>query len=351
MKTLNPLQLGITFAGCFLGAGYVSGQELYQYFSSFGKIGYLGLLITMMLMFLLGTAIMTVIKKADIREMDKLIVPKDIPQLRILIGIIQSLFIFGITIIVCAGIGALLKQLFNIPAFIGSAVFCFIIAVLAAKGVKSLINVLSATVPVLVTVTAIISCAALLKSNFAAVNLNIQPHSNPLLGNWLISSINYVCYSLFCGIGILTPLSHLAADEKQIIKGVAIGSCILLIIALGILLALAVYPDSVQQELPMLALSSKINSFLGYIYALLLLGGMLGAALSTCIALINYAHHKFKLSKKKQTVSIFILAFVAWLCSLFGFGDLIGIIYPICGYFGFIAMIIIIIRYFKLKTK
>ena len=34
MKPLNPLRLGMTFAGCFLGAGYVSGQELLQFLAS-----------------------------------------------------------------------------------------------------------------------------------------------------------------------------------------------------------------------------------------------------------------------------------------------------------------------------
>ena len=44
MKKLNVFRLGLLFAGCFLGAGYVSGQELRQYFVVYGAKGYLGLL-------------------------------------------------------------------------------------------------------------------------------------------------------------------------------------------------------------------------------------------------------------------------------------------------------------------
>ena len=36
MKTISPLRLGLTFAGSFLGAGYVSGQEIWQFFGRFG---------------------------------------------------------------------------------------------------------------------------------------------------------------------------------------------------------------------------------------------------------------------------------------------------------------------------
>ena len=45
MKKLNVVRLGLLFAGCFLGAGYVSGQELRQYFVVYGVCGYVGLFV------------------------------------------------------------------------------------------------------------------------------------------------------------------------------------------------------------------------------------------------------------------------------------------------------------------
>ena len=41
-QKIGTLRLALTFAGCFLGAGYVSGQELWQYFGAFGARGLLG---------------------------------------------------------------------------------------------------------------------------------------------------------------------------------------------------------------------------------------------------------------------------------------------------------------------
>ena len=38
-KKLGIMQMALTFAGNFLGAGYVSGRELWQYFGVFGKKG------------------------------------------------------------------------------------------------------------------------------------------------------------------------------------------------------------------------------------------------------------------------------------------------------------------------
>ena len=54
MKKIGALNLGLAFAGCFLGAGYVSGQELWQFFGSFGTKGAVGLAIAMAVLFGVG---------------------------------------------------------------------------------------------------------------------------------------------------------------------------------------------------------------------------------------------------------------------------------------------------------
>ena len=49
-QKIGTLRLALTFAGCFLGAGYVSGQELWQYFGAFGARGLLGLVLAVALL-------------------------------------------------------------------------------------------------------------------------------------------------------------------------------------------------------------------------------------------------------------------------------------------------------------
>ena len=54
MKKIGVMTLGLTYAGCFLGAGFVSGQEIWQFFGAFGIYGVLGLVLTFLLHFLFG---------------------------------------------------------------------------------------------------------------------------------------------------------------------------------------------------------------------------------------------------------------------------------------------------------
>lgn len=42
MKQFSAFQLALTFVGVFLGAGFVSGQEIWQFFACFGPFGFLG---------------------------------------------------------------------------------------------------------------------------------------------------------------------------------------------------------------------------------------------------------------------------------------------------------------------
>ena len=42
MDQMSARQLALSYTGMFLGAGFVSGQELWQFFACFGPIGLLG---------------------------------------------------------------------------------------------------------------------------------------------------------------------------------------------------------------------------------------------------------------------------------------------------------------------
>ena len=112
---LGVARLGLTFAGCFLGAGYVSGQELWQYFGAFGTHGLLGLVLAIAL--LGGTGVLLRLSaRTGIEAMDALIVRADIPWLRTLVGVLTAALLFGVVCIMVAGIGALGSQMLGLPA-------------------------------------------------------------------------------------------------------------------------------------------------------------------------------------------------------------------------------------------
>lgn len=127
MKKLNVFRLGLLFAGCFLGAGYVSGQELRQYFVVYGAKGYLGLLAAVAILYIFGVLCLRMAQRTGLTGADELVVPWRAPWLHALVMVLESLFLFALVTIMCAGVGALLEQIFAIPHWLGSLLFAALV--------------------------------------------------------------------------------------------------------------------------------------------------------------------------------------------------------------------------------
>ena len=63
MKRISSLQLAVSFVGLFLGAGFVSGQELWQFFACFGPAGFFGFLISVFLALVIDVSLLQLSKK------------------------------------------------------------------------------------------------------------------------------------------------------------------------------------------------------------------------------------------------------------------------------------------------
>ena len=104
MKKLNVFRLGLLFAGCFLGAGYVSGQELRQYFVVYGAKGFLGLLAAVAILYIFGVLCLRMAQRTGLTGADELVVPWRAPWLHALVMVLESLFLFALVTIMCAAL-------------------------------------------------------------------------------------------------------------------------------------------------------------------------------------------------------------------------------------------------------
>lgn len=162
-KKWNAGSIGLTFAGSFLGAGYVSGQELWQFFGSFGGGGLLGVLAALALLAVFGLALMYIISRTGIAEMDAVLVPwKRLAWLRKLSSALQLILLFGVIAIMYAGGGALLEQLFSLPTWLGRTLMAVLVTLVALRGLRGAVGAFSLIVPVIVALTLLIAYSVLL---------------------------------------------------------------------------------------------------------------------------------------------------------------------------------------------
>ena len=313
-QKIGTLRLALTFAGCFLGAGYVSGQELWQYFGAFGARGLLGLALAIVLLGGTGVLLLRLSARTGIETMDALIVRADIPWLRTAVGVLTAALLFGVVCIMAAGIGALGNQMLGLPVWLGAAIACVLIAAAAYFGLGGMVSVFTVAVPCMIVAALVIAGIRLHRAGLTA--------------------------AAFATVGILAPLTRHLKKPGTAVWGTVLGCVLLLAVALGVLAALATSPESTQAPLPMLDLACRLGAA-GVVYAVLLFLGMFGTSVSSLVAVLTYAGQKSARLAGHRTALLLVLTAAAFAGSLFGFGDLIGTVYPVYGYLGMAAMLLV----------
>ena len=351
MKNFKSLKIGLTEAGIFLGAGYVSGQELWKFFAAFGAVGIPGRILSLVIQLAFTYVILWLGRNLKDHSIDRLLIPEDRPVLHAIIDVIQMAFLFGVTVIMCAGAGALVNQLIGIPMAAGGIAFCFIACLFAFNGIEGLSKICSVLVPCMVVVAMVISAWAISGSGLPAIKAMEYRNTSPLIPNWWISLLTYVSYNMLAAIGVLPPLGVKAASEKDLKNGNRLSVVLLLAISLCIIVALGVRPDATSAELPMLALATEMSPVIGWIYAVLLITGMMGTTVSFWLSASDFVVSKRPQLEGKRRVIIIAIALVAFVVSLLGFGDLVSTVYPIFGYLGFVFMALLIRTYIKTKKN
>lgn len=308
-QKIGTLRLALTFAGCFLGAGYVSGQELWQYFGAFGARGLLGLALAVVLLGGTGVLLLRLSARTGIETMDALIVRADIPWLRTAVGVLTAALLFGVVCIMAAGIGALGNQMLGLPVWLGAAIACVLIAAAAYFGLGGMVSVFTVAVPCMIVAALVIAGIRLHRAGLTAAAF-AAGDTNPMLGSWATSAVNYAAYNFFATVGILAPLTHHLKKPGTAVWGTVLGCVLLLAVALGVLAAL-------------------------------LFLGMFGTSVSSLVAVLTYAGQKSAWLAGHRTALLLVLTAAAFAGSLFGFGDLIGTVYPVYGYLGMAAMLLV----------
>lgn len=349
-KKIAPLQIATVFTGSFLGAGFLSGQELLQFFGVFGLYGVAGMVLSIAAFCFFGLLVLRIAKRTGHTEFDRIIVPLDLPWLRSLVSGIFLFFLFDVMVAMIAGAGSLLQQVFGLPVAVGGALMTVLVLAVALMGAAGMLAAFNIVVPLLVAAAILISGAAFFLLPTGTIETRAFASGNPLLGNWFCSAVSYISYNMVAAISILVPLTAGIEDEKTIHKGLTLGAGFLTLIFVFILLPMILYTALVgQADLPMLELAYRIGRIVGLVYAVLLFCGMFTSALSGLFAITSRIQQKAPALSLKRFIPF--LCLLAFLFSLFGFKNMVAIVYPICGYIGFFALLGVFLHYLSLKRQ
>ena len=127
--------------------------------------------------------------------------------------------------------------------------------------------------------------------------------------------------------------------------GIALGGVLLVLVAGSVLTSLAGCPEAAEEQMPMVALASRLNPALGIVYGILLLLGMFSNGLASLVAFMEYVNRRVKALESHRRITMAVLMLLVWTASLAGFGNLVGTVFPIFGYIGILFIVCICINY------
>jgi len=344
---ISPLKLGLSYAGCFLGVGYISGQELWTFFGGYGVWGFVGAALVLLTQYVSGLMLIRLANITGANTIDKLVVRTDIRPLRSAVNFIQCLMMFFAMTVMVAGSGALIQQIFALPPWLGCTAFCLFIGYVAYKGLGTLMRVFSTVVPVLTGVSVLVCILTLAGTDWGSASLIVwEARSDFVMSRWYFAALLFFSYNMFAAIGVLTPIGNRLRDFRISRRGIALGCVVLTLMTFGVLSAITLRPETIQAELPMLAVASGIHTVLGSVFAILLLGGMFGTASNCSLYTLDFLGKKTAFARRHRLLTVLGMMLVAFGISSFGFSGLISTMYPIFGYFGVVLFAGLIEHYF-----
>ncbi|MEG0856458.1 MAG: transporter [Terrisporobacter sp.] len=346
---LNKIfQVAVVFIGTIVGAGLASGQEITEFFTAYGPLSFIGILICGLFYIAMGTIVskISILYRLDsYSDVIKVISPNFLGKIT---GFITTLYLISSASIILAGSGALINQFFGIPKIIGSLIMIALAIFFLLRETEGLIEINSFIVPILLlTITTItifyfLFCKDMVSFDFIA---QFEPRKTGLMQ----STILYAGYNILCCLGVLVPLSNQTRKPKTMFYGIALGAIGLAILSFMINFMLLInQPYIFEYEIPLLFVAQRFGNIIQALLLIVIWLEMFSTEVSDVYSISKTLEQTFKIKFKK---GIFIVLAVALPVSQIGFSKLITSLYPMFGLLSLIFIFQCIYFYFKHRKE
>lgn len=347
---LRILKIAGAFVGVIVGAGFASGQEVLQYFTSFGYKGTIAAVLSTALFAYLGMVLTNIGSKLKAESHKTAIYKISGRYLGVIVDVIIIFTLFGVGVVMIAGAGSTLNQQFGLPVFIGSLVMTVLVALAMMMKVDKVIGVIASITPFLLIFIIIISVYSLstMDASFATLN-PVAESQDKSFPNWFVSAINYVSFNIAVGAGMAlvtggSEKSPRIAGIGGLLGGLAIG----IMIILSHLAIFAEIETVASYDLPLLKIVEDISPILAVFMAIVLFGMVFNTALGM---FYGFVARFFEMETRKAHIATIITLAIGFVLSFVGFTTLVAKFYSLIGYLGLFLIVALIYAPYKLKRE
>ncbi|MCS0788424.1 hypothetical protein [Cytobacillus pseudoceanisediminis] len=342
------LKIGSAFIGVIVGAGFASGQEVLQYFTSFGIMGIFAAILATALFAYVGMILVWLGSSMKTSSHKHVIYKISGRYLGLIIDYILIFTLFGVGVVMIAGAGSNLNQQFGLPVIIGTSVMTILVLLTGMLKVDRVVAIIGGITPFLILFVIITSIYSFINADGSFLTLNDVAKETPTtLPNWFISAINYVSFNTAVGASMAIVMGGAENKRKTAALGGLVGGFGLGVLILLSHLAIFSKIESVgSMDMPMLAIVNNISPALGMIMSVVLFAMIFNTAISMFFSFVARFSKVDTAHFKRLFTGTMIVAFAA---SFIGFTDLVSYFYPLIGYLGLVLIAVLIYAPFRLK--
>ena len=340
------VSVAFAYVGVIVGAGLASGQDLLQYFLSFGAPGLIGIAVLGVLNIIFGVVALQLGSYFRSGHHDDVFERITHPVVRRVIDVVLVFSGFAMAFVMLAGAGANLEQQFGLPAWAGSAVCSGLVILTAFLDFDRIIGVFT---PMIVIAIIVLVIYSLVTPHPSMAELNATATQvTPALPNLWFSTINYFALCVVNGIGMAFVLggSVLRIGEARLAG--RIGGTIIALVIGGDALALYLNMDRIWDvNVPALEIARTIHPWFAFVYTLIIFA----LIYNTVFSLFFATARRFSggSTKRMRIVLVGVVA-LGYAASLMGFKKLIGGMYPIIGWLGVALLVVLAVGWLRERS-
>ena len=326
-----------------MGSGFATGQEILQFFTSYGYASIALVGMNLIGFLLIGPMILQAgFENARAAKAGH---TRQTSHFQYFCGRTIGTFydwflpasMFAGMVILISGSGATLHEYYGINHFVGALIMAAAALIAYIAGFQRFVKVVSFIGPTIIAFTVFVGVVTLIRDWDGLAFVNDYPNEmqnrQPVPFPWL-SGLLYISYNLSGGSKYYTALGSTAHTVKEAVWGAVIGTAALM--AAILLMNCAMLTDIGQtalQDVPTLYLTKKISYSLGAVFSIILIMGIF----SSCSAMLWTVSEKFVTQGSgKSYLFAACTCVAAFLLGLLPFAELVGTVYTILGYVGLI---------------
>ena len=343
------LSVAFAYVGVVIGAGLASGQDLLQYFLSFGAKGLIGIAVLGVLNIVFGVVALQLgsyYRSGHHDEVFERIAP---PLVRRIIDVVLVFSGFAMGVVMLSGAGANLEQQFGIPAWAGSAICAVLVVVTAFLDFDRIMKVIGVFTPMIIVAISILTVYSLLRNHPGVAQLNAAAQNvTPALPNLWLSTINYFALCVVNGVAMAFVLggSVLRIDVAR--KAGRLGGALIALVIAADAVTLFLNMDRIWDVgVPTLEIARGIHPAFALLYTIIIFA----LIYNTVFSLFYSTARRFSggSTTRMRIVLVGVVA-VGYAASLMGFKKLIGGMYPIIGWLGVALLVVLAVGWLRERS-